>query len=154
MLKLKSHQQKEGFCGPASLKIVLRFFGVKKSEKELGELMGCTRHKGVTGFEIVTAAEKLGFKGYVKDFSTLEEMREILARKIPVIVEWFSEIEPHFSVVARVDDNFVYLQDPEIGDMRKIELKTFDRIWFSFDGGIMKKKEDLVLRRMVVVEKK
>jgi predicted double-glycine peptidase len=42
MLEVKPFQETlhEGMCGPASLKIVLDYFGVNKTENELADLMG------------------------------------------------------------------------------------------------------------------
>jgi len=156
MLDVQSHRQQPGFCGPASLKMLLGFYGLEYSEDKLGELAGCTPERGVTGFDIVAAAEKIGLAGFVRDFSDLKDIDSFLNRETPVIVEWFSEDDSHFSVVVKIDEIFVYLQDPELAGLRKIEIETFLRIWFSFDsqGKVMRKKEDLILRRMIVIEKK
>ena len=70
MLKLKPYIQTTGYCGPASLKMVLEFYGVKKSEKELAKLSGATHKAGVNPAGLLKAANKLGFKGFIKDYAT------------------------------------------------------------------------------------
>ncbi|MDP1884267.1 MAG: cysteine peptidase family C39 domain-containing protein [Candidatus Moranbacteria bacterium] len=153
MLDVKPYRQKPGFCGPASLKMVLDFYGVEKSEEELGEITKCNPDKGITGFAIVKAAKKLGFAASLKDSARLKDIKKFLTKGIPVIVEWFSEDDGHFSVVVEMDQKYIYLQDPELAGVRKMDLETFERVWFSFDTKIIRKEKDLVLRRMVVVEK-
>ena len=48
----------------------------------------------------------------------------------------------------------IYLQDPQLGHPRAIKLEEFKRIWFDFEPAFMATKEDLLLRRMIVILKK
>ena len=152
MLKVKPHKQKPGFCGPASLKMVLGYHGLEMSEDELGNITMCVPEHGINGAAIVKAAKHLGFKSYMKDLAEITDIEEYYKKGVPVIVEWFFGDESHFSVVIKIDEKFVYLQDPDIADIRKIELIAFERIWFGFDTDIMRTRRDLVLRRMIVIE--
>jgi len=155
MLKVKSFRQKTGFCGPASLKMVLNYFGVRKSERELAKLIGCTRVKGAEAKNLLKAAEKLGFKGSIKDFSEIEDVKKyVQKKKIPVIVDWFSEDEGHYSVVVGIDKKNIYLQDPELGRIREIDIETFKRVWFDFPGRFLKSKNEIIIRRLIVLYKK
>lgn len=152
MLKVKSFRQKAGFCGPASLKMILDYFDVKKSEKKLAKLSGCTKTKSVEAKNLLKAAKNLGFKGFIKDFSEIKDIKEyVLKKKIPVIVNWFSHDEGHYSVVVGIDKGNTYLQDPEIGRIRKIDIKTFKRIWFDFPGKFLRSKNDIIIRRLIVI---
>jgi predicted double-glycine peptidase len=154
MLKVKAFKQKKGFCGPASLKMVLDYFGLKKSEKELAKLSGATKTAGVGGENLLKAAKKLGFKGFLKDFSEISDIKKyVLERKIPVIVDWFSQDEGHYSVVVDIDKKNIYLQDPELGKIRKLDIKTFKRVWFDFRGRFLKSKKEIIIRRLIVVYK-
>ncbi|MEK7578177.1 MAG: cysteine peptidase family C39 domain-containing protein [Patescibacteria group bacterium] len=153
MLDIKPFKQTSGMCGPAALKMVLEYFGVKKSEKELGQLTHCSPDRGTEAEDIVEAAEQLGFSGLIKDMADFNDIREYLEKETPVIVDWFSENEGHYSVVVSIDEENIYLQDPEIGGIRKLPLKTFKRIWFDFPDAFIKSKNDLILRRMIVIQK-
>ena len=44
-IKIKPFQEtlNKGFCGPAVLKMVLRFYGIEKSERELAKLAGVAK---------------------------------------------------------------------------------------------------------------
>ena len=78
MLKIKPFLQSTGFCGPASLKMVLEYFGTKKSETELGKLSAAHRYNGTTARNLVLAGKKLGYKGFYKDFSSLKDIKKYL----------------------------------------------------------------------------
>lgn len=151
MIPLKPFRQSPGLCGPASLKIVLEYFGIKKLEEELAKLSKAHPHHGTSAKNIVLAAKKLGYKAFYKDFSSLKEIKKYIDKKIPVIVDWFSHDDGHYSVVAGIDNKFIYLQDPELGKINKIDLVTFQRIWFDFEEEMLKKKQDIFIRRLIVI---
>ncbi|MGD0977481.1 MAG: papain-like cysteine protease family protein [Minisyncoccia bacterium] len=157
MLNVKPFRQTAGMCGPATLKMVLEFFGVEKSEEELAELTHCDPEKGITGEVIVRAAETLGFKGMIKDFAEFEDIKNYLDKKIPVIVDWFSEFENnydgHYSIVIGLDNDKIILQDPEVGGTREFPLELFKRIWFDFKNDFIVSKDDMIIRRMIVIYK-
>ena len=155
MLNITPFRQKPGYCGPASLKMVLGFFGVKITEKRLVEISGCARSRGVKAEGIVQAARKLGFHAKIKDFSDLKDINEWVNRKrVPVIVDWFAFKGGHYSVVSGIDKENIYLVDPSLGHHRALKLTTFKRLWFDFPNNYLKSKNELIIRRMIVIEKR
>lgn len=154
MLNVKPFKQSSGFCGPASLKMVLDYYGIKKTEKELAKLAGAKKHTGVGAEGLIKAAKELGFKGFFKDFSDVEDLKHyVIDKKIPVIVDWFSSTDGHYSTVVNIDKNNIYLQDPELGNLRIIDIPTFKRIWFDFSGDLLQSKDQIIIRRMIVMYK-
>src|SRR3989338_4931126 len=152
MLKIKPYKQKPGYCGPASLKMVLNYFGVYKTELELAKLSHCTKENGVEAKPLLKAAQKLGFDGFVKDFSDISDLKKyVIQKKIPVIVDWFSTDDGHYSVVTHIDSKKIHLMDPEHGKKRTLTLETFKRVWFDFPNGFLKSKNELNVRRMIVI---
>ncbi|MEK7540941.1 MAG: C39 family peptidase [Patescibacteria group bacterium] len=147
-------------CGPASLKIVLEYYGVNKSEEELAKIAGHKKKLGIDEKGIKTAAEKLGFKVKIKNNSSFKDIEKWLKKGVPVIVDWFtrgrtdygdsSTSDGHYSVVMGLDDNSIYLQDPEIGEMRKLKREDFMRVWFDFKGEFLKPNE-LIIRQIIVI---
>ena len=131
--------------------MVLEYFGTKKSETELGKLSAAHRYNGTTARNLVLAGKKLGYKGFYKDFSSLKDIKKYLDKKIPVIVDWFSHDDGHYSVVVGMDEKFIYLRDPELKKINKIDLVRFERVWFDFKGNVLKKKHDMFVRRMIVI---
>ena len=51
-----------------------------------------------------------------------------------------------------LDDKFIYLQDPELGAMRKINRGDFMRVWFDFEGEYLKSNE-LIIRQIIIIYK-
>lgn len=152
MLKVKHFKQTADFCGPASLKMVLDYFGIQKSEKELVKLSGATKSGGVEGEGLLKATKKLGFRGFIKDFSEISDIKKyVLEKKIPVIVDWFSDDEGHYSVVVGIDNKNIYLQDPEFSKTRVLKLQTFKRVWFDFPGKFLRTKSGIIIRRLIII---
>ena len=150
-LKVRPFRETAGYCGPASLKILLSYYGVDKSEKQLAKLCKTKKDLGTSGENIKSAAEKLGFKVKIKDNSSFKDIESWLKMGAPVIVDWFTN-DGHYSVAAGLDDKFIYLQDPELGRMRKLERKNFMTVWFDFKGKYIKPNE-LIIRQIIAIYK-
>jgi len=153
LLKVKPYKQKPRSCGPASLKIIFNYFGVQATESEIAKVSGWTFENGVNAGGLIRAAEKWGFKAFQKELCDFEDIRTYIKRRIPVLVDWFSVDDGHYSVVVGIDADKVYICDPQIGRMREFLYDDFKRVWFDFSGEWIKNKEDLVLRRVIVVKK-
>ena len=161
-LKLKPFQEtlNANMCGPASLKIVLKYYGVEATEKELVRLVGVSFNLGTDDKSLARAANSFGFKVKIKNNSNFKDIEKWLDQKVPVIVNWFTRgrkdysdsdiADGHYSVVAGLDDKFIYLQDPEIGGIRKLERDNFRRVWFDFRGEYIK-SDELIVRQIIAV---
>jgi predicted double-glycine peptidase len=152
MIHNSFQQGYNGSCGPASLKIALQHFEINKTEKELIKLTKC-REKGVELEDLLKIAKKFGLKGFVKEKSSITEIRKYLRKKYAIIVGWFHGDDGHYSVVSKIDRENIYLQDPELGHQRAMRIDQFRRIWFDFPGEYIKTKKDLQLRKMLVLYK-
>ena len=154
MLNIKPYRQKPEYCGPASLKMVLDFYGIGKTEDELAKMAGYVPTKGTKSEGLIKAAKELGFKAFQKDFSEIEDLKEyVINKRIPVIVEWFSADDGHYSVIVDIDKKNIYMQDPELGNLRTLDIEIFKRVWFDFNEGLLKSKDDIIIRRMIVIYK-
>jgi ABC-type bacteriocin/lantibiotic exporter with double-glycine peptidase domain len=162
MLKVKSFQEtlNAGMCGPASLKILLSYYGADKDEKELARLCGTKKDLGTDDKGIKKAAESLGFKVKIKNNSSFKDIERWLNKDVPVIVDWFTRgridytdtdvADGHYSVVYGIDDKNIYLQDPETGSMRKLDKEDFMTVWFDFTGKYIKSNE-LIVRQIIAI---
>jgi len=149
-------------CGAASLKIVLDYYGVQKSEKELAKLCRVDKDLGTDDKSIRRVAELLGFKVVIKNNSSFEDIEKWLDKKVPVIIDWFTKgrqeysesevVDGHYSVVAGLDEKYIYIQDPEIGRIRKLKRNDFMRVWFDFKGEYIKANE-LIIRQIIAIYK-
>ena len=164
ILNLKPFQEtlNASMCGPASLKIVLKYYGVEATEKELAKLVGWNKNLGIDDKGIEKAAKSFGFKVKIKNNSSFKDIEKWLDKKVPVIVNWFTRgrkdcsdsdiADGHCSVVAGLDDKFIYLQDPEIGKIRKLKRDDFMKVWFDFTGEYIKPNE-LIIRQIIAIYK-
>ena len=84
MLKVKSFQETlhGDMCGPASLKIVLDYYGVDKTEKELAKMAGWKECLGIDDKGIKKAAERLGFKVVIKNNSNFKDIENWLISRL------------------------------------------------------------------------
>ncbi len=152
MMHYKPFTQSPGFCGPACLKMILDYYGCEKSEDDIAQVCGATRERGVSIDGIVKGCSYLGLHTKVIDNAQFGNISEYITQNIPVLVQWWSTDEGHWSLVAGLDEKNVYVQDPHYGTMRMFSRDWFYGVWFDFHKGSMK-KEDLILRRMVAVWK-
>ncbi len=163
MLNVKPFQETlhGGYCGPASLKMVLNYYGRDKSEEEIA--VQCKRDPdlGTTDIALKQVAENYGFEVIIQDKASFDDLKHWLDRKVPVIVNWFtrgrsnysdSEVpDGHYSVVIGLDANNIYLQDPEIGNIRTISRDNFLKVWFDFKSSHIQSWEDLILRQIIAI---
>jgi len=159
MLKVKSFKQPAELCGPTSLRMVLDYFGLKITETEVVKLAKYDKKKmnredNTGANRLANTAKSLGFKSFVKDNSNLKDIRKyVVGKKVPVIVNWFSKIEGHYSVVVDINDKQITLMDPETGGLRKMPINLFEDIWFDFSPHYIRTPKSLVVKRMIVVER-
>ncbi|MBI4138842.1 C39 family peptidase [Candidatus Uhrbacteria bacterium] len=134
-ITLNPFRQSPGYCGPASLKILLEYYGKSFSEDELARICGSTQEKGTDHAELVAALETLGEKPVAKERATIEDVRSYIRKGTPVIVGWWSTDEDHYSVVYDMRDETISLMDPEVeGGSVVMPITDFEKVWHDFDG--------------------
>lgn len=165
MLNIKPCQEKlgAGYCGPAVLKMVLEYYGIAKTEEELAQLAGTTLELGTDDMASQRVLEGFGLKVTIQNESSFDDIQSWLDKKVPVIVDWFSRgradypdsavPDGHYSIVVGLDKEFIYLQDPEIGALRKITRDDFLKVWFDFRGQQITSWDQMIIRQLIAVEK-
>lgn len=153
----------KGYCGPAVLKMVLRYYGVEKSEQELAKLAGTTENNGTDDKAITQVLKKFGLKSKIKNNGHFSDIKKCLDKGVPVIVDWFTRgrrdysdsavADGHYSIVVGLDVKFIYLQDPEIGKIRKLARDDFLRVWFDYRGEFLRSPKQMIIRRYIAVYK-
>jgi len=150
-----------GYCGPASLRLVLDYYGINKNEEELSLMCNRDTDSGVDDEAIKKAAENLGLKVEIKNNASFLNIEKWLDRQVPVIVNWFTRgrydypeddvADGHYSVVVGLDEQYIYLQDPEVGRVRKINREDFYRVWFDFLTDHITRWEDMIVRQLIAI---
>jgi len=160
MIKLKPYHQSPGYCGPASLKMVMDYFGVSAAEKELGILSGTPpveAPESTTIEGMAKAAKHFGFRVFVKKYSTIQDLTYFTENNIPVIIRWFSGYWGHYSVAVDITEKEIVMVDPEVKNFliyvknSKMRLGRFMHLWFDYEGEVIKKTKDVMVRPMMVI---
>lgn len=99
--------QKENYCGPASLAMVLRFWGEEIDQDEIARELYIDSIKGTLNFDLEFYARRRGYRA--ESFrGTLERVKAEVDRGHPLIVFQDQGIGPlafpHFFVVVGYDD--------------------------------------------------
>jgi len=114
-------QRGEKDCGPASVLMILKYYGGYVSLEKLGEIL-CVNKKGTTFYHMVLALKSFGFNcdGYKFD--------DIYSIKTPFIAHTYYNSYNHFVVIWRINDDKVLIGDPSRGNINT-DLKDFLSIW-------------------------
>lgn len=141
--------------------MVLAYYGLEKSEKEIAEKCGRDEKLGTNAESIKQAAESYGFVAEIQNEASFGDIQQWLDKKVPVIVNWFTRgrsddpdsavPDGHYSVVVGLDKENIYLQDPEIGKLRTIARDDFLCVWFDFKSDHITSWDDMVIRQLIAV---
>lgn len=114
-------------CGPASLKIIAKYYGRYYSLQYLRDLCGITR-EGVSFLDISYAAEKIGLRTVSVKASLDDLVYKIM---LPCIIHWDND---HFIVVYKTTKTKIYVSDPAKGLIAYTHEK-FREKWYKKDEG-------------------
>ncbi|MEW6374741.1 MAG: C39 family peptidase [Thermodesulfobacteriota bacterium] len=131
-------QEKSTTCGPACIRMVLEYNGIRLSEKELEDIFE-TSWLGNTCEELASEVEKLGLLSEVVENFTMETLKETLNRGIPVI----ALLDPavlygglqgfgHFVIIIGLEQNVIYYHDPDMGIELVKDVQLFFTVWEKF----------------------
>lgn len=109
-------------CGPASLKIIAKYFGRYYSLQYLRDRCGIT-NQGISLLDLSTGAESIGLRTLAIK-CTIEEV--VTSVPFPAILFWN---ENHFIVVYHADKKHVWVSDPAKGRI-KYTHEEFLRGWY------------------------
>lgn len=109
-------------CGPASLKMVAKYFGRYYSLQYLRDKCGITR-EGVSMLGISACAEEIGLHTQAVK-CTIEDVVNLIPH--PSIVFWN---ENHFIVVYKADKKHIWVADPQKGHL-KYTHDEFKKGWY------------------------
>ena len=132
-------------CGPATLSMILNWYGVKASQSELGDKMrpyqipsGDNDDKTIFTYEFTEWAQKYGLKAVDRRNGDIELLKHFTANGIPVVVKtWLHPGEDigHFRIVRGFDEGSgVIIQDDSYeGPNKKISYFDFLGMWQPFN---------------------
>ena len=131
-------------CGPAALSMALSYYGITKSQKELGEQLrpyqnpqGNNDDKSVTLEELANKADEYNLTAYHRPNGTKESIKQFIALDIPVITRTLLHTTDdigHFRIIKGYDENQqVFIQDDSLqGKNLSYSYEEFDQLWKQF----------------------
>lgn len=132
-------------CGPATLSMILGFYGIKKTQKEIGDEIRPFQHskgknddKTVFPEEFVSYVQNFGLSSMVRPGGNIDLIKKFVANGFPVIVkQWLHKGEDigHFRIIRGFNEETKVLisDDSYDGPNRKISFSDFLELWQSFN---------------------
>ncbi len=132
-------------CGPASLSMVLGYFGINVSQHELGDALrpyqvasGDNDDKSVTLQELAKKAQEYGLKTYWRPNGNIELIKNFINMGVPVMTSTWTHPEEdigHFRVVKGYDDSKkIIIQDDSLeGANQQYSYADYDRVWDKYN---------------------
>lgn len=132
-------------CGPAALSMALSYYGINRSQKELGDSLrpyqipgGDNDDKSVTLEELAEKSKEFGLTPYHRPNGDINTLKQFIAMDIPVITRtWTKPNEDigHYRVVRGYNNETRELiQDDSLQDKNlKYSYDDFNVLWKKFN---------------------
>lgn len=152
-------QRDTNACGPTCIEMVLNYFTIPHSVKEISTRTNYKKEGGLYNRQIVATLQSYGLQTKVSRNTTWEKLIEQNTPDSVIIVSWMLDgYIGHVSVVEKVDEKNIYLAEPTTGTILKIEKLKFMRLWLDYEVNnevpmYPESRSDIQLRWMVVVAK-
>ena len=124
-------EQKDRYCGPAALAMILGYYGERISQRTLGVMK--VRARGITVKKIINLARDRGFSAiyFQGDFV---ELKKQIAYNHPLYLSIKPDIHSRFNhaiVLVGYDDiaKKIFYHDPSEGKEEKMSYKKFLKYW-------------------------
>jgi len=109
-------------CGPACIKIIVKYFGGNISIQALRQLCE-TNRSGSSLLNISNAAEKIG----IRTLAVKIALNDIIEASLPCILHWNKN---HYVVLYKIKNNELYISDPAHG-LLKYSQEEFLKSWIG-----------------------
>lgn len=153
-------------CGPAALSMALSYYGIQKSQAELGEQLrpyqvpgGDNDDKSVTLEEVAEKSKEFGLIPYLRPNGNNEIIKQFIAIDIPVITRtWLKENDDigHYRIIKGYDDGTgEFIQDDSLqGKNLRYSYTAFDKIWdkFNYEYLVLIPKDKQALAEQILGE--
>jgi ABC-type bacteriocin/lantibiotic exporter with double-glycine peptidase domain len=118
--------------------MVLAYFGVEHSLKELVDECGCMPGSGTDNDKLVRAVRGYGLCSHTREGAAIEHIAAGFHQHALIIVNYFNPVSHvgHFAVVSAVEPDHITLADPKNGANYTLTHETFNEHWHNSDGSI------------------
>jgi predicted double-glycine peptidase len=136
---LRHQQQTWNNCGPATLSMMLSYFGRKETQKDVAYVLRPDRDdKNVSPDELVAYAKSLGFEARTIVGGDLDMLKTLVMNGIPVIVEsWFipdpNDEMGHYLLLVGYEGDTLFFYDSYHGPDVREKASDFEPMWKVFN---------------------
>ena len=121
-------------CGPASVSMVLAYYGQAVSQAQAQAALRGPKEWGMLPGAVPPYVQGFDLVARILDHGSDEDLKALLRRGVPVIVaQWLTEQQPipHYRVVIGYDDTKeeFYINDGVLGFGKAIAYQDFDSLW-------------------------
>lgn len=130
-------------CGPAAFSMALSYYGINKTQQELGLALrpyqvpgGNNDDKSVTLEELAEKSKEFGFTPYRRPNGDLDKIKLFISYDIPVITRtWLKENDDigHYRIIKGYNESGIVQDDSLQGKNLTYTEEEFDKIWKKFN---------------------
>lgn len=133
-------QETEYTCAPACIRIVLSKYGIFLTEKEIEIETRSTSESGTDDGEILKFFTSRHFDTTLHERWEFSDIKKFLEDGYDIIINYFisEEQEWHYAIVKNIDDQYIYLIDPECWPDTQYPLPSFYENWHNSSGKLVR----------------
>ena len=126
-------------CGPASVSMVLAYYGQAVSQATAQAALRAPKEWGMLPGAVPPYVNGFDLEARILDHGTADDLKALLKRGVPVIVaQWLTEQQPipHYRVVIGYDDTQeeFFVNDGVLGFGKAIGYQDFDSLWDVYNN--------------------
>lgn len=155
-MRIKPIKQKNSTaCGPTCIFMVINSFGDKNTLRDIEKLSNYKKTDGMDDAGIAKVFDMLGYRAEVRKNTSWGDLISLRKSGFQIIVSWMKDgYKGHVSVLSKITDKHIFLADPDVGKIIKIEKIRFMRLWLEYDGHWWPNKvTDINLRTLIKIKK-
>ena len=122
-------QQTNYTCGATCMKMVLASFGIRKSEKQIANLLKTNKVKGTWHKYLPELSEKYKFDYIVERNGKISDLRKYSKQGWKIIVCFLYRKIPHYSVLKKINWHSIYLLNPCSSPNERYFIPRFKKLW-------------------------
>ncbi len=151
-------------CGPAALSMALSYYGINKSQEELGRDLrpyqvsgGDNDDKSVTLEELAEKSKEFNLTPYHRPNGDIEKIKYFISNDIPVITRTYlkpGEDIGHYRVIKGYDESGIIQDDSLQGKNLRYSYEDFNKLWdsFGFEYLVLVPKEKQQIAEIILGE--
>lgn len=136
---IRHQQQSWNNCGPATLSMMLSYFGQDYNQKVIAkDIKPFKDDKNTSPEELISFADSIGYRSRIIQGGDINMLKALIANNFPVIVETWFIPEPddemgHYQLLVGYDGDVLRFFDSYHGPNIKHPTEEFDGLWRVFN---------------------